>query len=144
MKKFLLYLWQLPQNIVGLVVILFLRKDNIFKYRGKLVCYDTRLLGSISLGEYLAIGSVRQETLDHEYGHTKQSLYFGPLYLFIVGLWSLQEVWFDRDGDYYDDFPEKQADKYGGVIKDENNRRKCTYVPTAEELNSINKAKTNK
>ncbi len=130
LKKILLYIWQLPQNLLGLLLFACYNNTERFKYRGKLYQRSNNTPGSISLGEYILTGSRYQETWDHEYGHTVQSKMFGPLYLIIIGLWSLQEVFFDRDGDYYDDFPEKQADRYGGIVIDENGNRVSTYVGT--------------
>jgi hypothetical protein len=73
--------------------------------------------GAISLGLHVITNSKDTKTLDHEYGHTVQSERWGPLYLPVIGVKSLLEVWFDNDGYYYDDWPENEADKLGGVIR---------------------------
>ncbi len=84
-------------------------------YRGKHYQYSDNIKGAISLGEYIVTSTKDSKTLDHEYGHTVQSRRWGPLYLLSIGFFSLMEVWFDSDGDYYDDWPENEADRLGGV-----------------------------
>lgn len=62
----------------------------------------------------------RVRTKKHEYGHSRQSLYLGPLYLIVVGLPSI--IWAGfvynlvrKEISYYDVYPENWADKLGGV-----------------------------
>lgn len=62
--------------------------------------------------------------LVHEYGHTIQSLIFGPLYLFAVGIpsivWSFLPVFAKRREDagisYFSVYPERWANKLGEKI----------------------------
>ena len=123
MKEILKYLWQLPQNIIGLLVIKFSyawKRDGIW--------YTARKFG-VSLGKYIIINEWSTEkTLNHERGHQKQSLYLGWLYLIIIGLPSaignLWDRWFhknwssvDRIKWYYSQPWEHWADKLGGVIR---------------------------
>lgn len=122
MKNVLLYVWQLPQNLLGLLVILFTgakRKS----------CYWITLKYSfgVSLGKYIIFGGYPfEDSIKHEQGHQKQSLYLGWLYLLIVGLPSFigniydrvaHRKWsvIDRVTWYYNRFPENWADKLGGV-----------------------------
>jgi hypothetical protein len=62
-----------------------------------------------------------KKTINHEYGHYLQHLMFGPLYLLIIGLPSLinNRMAYNKIGDYqhnyYKKYPEKWADKLGGV-----------------------------
>ncbi len=62
----------------------------------------------------------------HEYGHSVQSRRFGPLYLLAVGLPSVSRVlyaaaYFRLTGEtwqhYYDAWPENDADRLGGVVR---------------------------
>jgi hypothetical protein len=81
--------------------------------------------GGISLGAYILISEnsykdKRNRTKKHEYGHTRQSLYLGPLYLLVVGLPSA--IWagwiynlVKHKVSYYSIFPENWADKLGEV-----------------------------
>ena len=62
-----------------------------------------------------------ENTKNHEYGHTIQSNFLGPLFLIIIGLPSI--IWagcFDRyrrkhNISYYQFYTEKWADALGGV-----------------------------
>lgn len=125
MKDVLLYIWQLPQNIIGLLVILFTgaKKD----YRNLWISKKFRF--GVSLGNYIIFGGEPNNIdVQHERGHQKQSLYLGWLYLIIIGLPSLigniydQVAHNDWDWDdsyfwYYKQPWEAWADKLGGVTR---------------------------
>lgn len=120
----LLYIWQLPQNLVGLIVSLFYKADFKIPYGDKIVKVCKGFPGGISLGNTVIINkypiSDGWKTLKHEYGHTKQSLYLGPLYLIIVGLPSLLWAAIHKDSwkcSYYSFYTEKWADKLGNVTR---------------------------
>lgn len=93
MKKVLLYLWQLPQNIIGLLVILVTG--------AKKTAFECEWLASrwphfgVCFGDYVIFGGAGGDvtSLEHELGHHKQSQILGPLYLILVGipsfLWNL-------------------------------------------------------
>lgn len=56
--------------------------------------------------------------INHEWGHTRQSMYLGWLYLLAIGLPSLLWAFVYDSGwnvSYYDFYTEKWADKLGGV-----------------------------
>lgn len=126
MKNVLLYIWQLPQNLLGLLVIFF-SKAKKTEWNG-IVCYKTDYVFGVSLGKYIILD--RWSTITdilHEYGHQKQSLILGWLYLPIIGITSavFNNLWdrlahkdwstTDRYDWYYARFPEQWADKLGGV-----------------------------
>ena len=125
MKKaigILLYLWQLPQNLLGLLLISILKPEDKYDFEGVTLCYATRMRGGISLGRYIIVASQMKDytgrTEKHELGHCKQSMILGPLYLVVIGLMSLiwAAVWRPGYGkSYYDFYTEKWADKLGGV-----------------------------
>ena len=120
MMREIIYLWQLPQNLLGLILITFLGTDRIQKG-----IYHWRLRGSISLGSYILLNTdAGATTLQHEQGHQKQSLYLGPLYLLVIGLPSI--IWaglhryipaISRRWSYYEFYTEAWADKLGGVAR---------------------------
>ena len=134
MKKIidvLLYIWQLPQNIAGLVFRLF-TPANILKvknYRGDVNVYvSSKMSGGISLGKYITLSSSyrnlerNENTWNHEYGHTRQSRILGPLYLFVIGIpsicWATLYGWiipYTKNGYYTRFYTEHWADKLGGV-----------------------------
>ena len=128
MLRIILYLWQLPQNIIGFVLTKILRakKVNI----GNDIVYLAPLCDSaISLGNYIIVDKNLYTwisefsfltTIQHEQGHQVQSKYLGWLYLLIVGIPSLLRNLYSRTGKttsewYYSGFPENWADKLGGV-----------------------------
>lgn len=122
-KKILLYLWQLPQEIIGYFLVLIL-KGKQSKY-GIIGIYTVPNLfhSGISLGSYIIFdGRIELSEIDvlHEYGHQLQSRFLGPLYLLIVGIPSLIGNIYSRikkkdNKWYYSRFPENWADKLGGI-----------------------------
>ena len=117
MKKILLYIWQLPQNIVGLLFLLFIQGEERHSLDGITFYEAESFNGGISLGKYIIVYKKRESTIRHEYGHCIQSKMLGPLYLIVVGIPSLIHAGFCRciNHDYSDFWCEKWADKLGGV-----------------------------
>lgn len=137
MKNILLWIWQFPQNIAGLIVSRFGKKMKLNVYGdGYLTFYYTKRFFSsaVSLGNYIIIDvcylgkrkSVMFRTLKHEHGHQIQSRYLGLFYLLAVGLPSLcgniidrvfHKKWESkrRQKWYYSQPWEKWADKLGKV-----------------------------
>ena len=93
-----------------------------------------QLSGScISLGDYIILdycylGHRSSVAVAHEYGHQRQSLFLGWLYLLVVGLPFLVRNLWDRtfhgnwlpcrrEKWHYDGFPERWADALGGVLR---------------------------
>lgn len=121
-KEILLWIWQLPQNLAGLVVMPFYKKDRSIRYKDRTIRYCPRFPGGISLGFYVYVGSTNMKTIAHEWGHTRQSNMLGPLYLLVIGLPSIIWAAFYRydpsdPHGYYRFYTEKWADKLGGVIR---------------------------
>lgn len=115
MKNVFLYLWQLPQNLVGLFLKLFYKKDeHPCRTAPDIdITVSKKFRGGISLGKYIFL-STRinwSSKVEHEYGHCLQSQMLGPLYLFVVGLPSLLHKWLYKGDNYYDFYTEKWADK---------------------------------
>ena len=131
MKKFfkfiwevILYIWQLPQNLVGLFLRLFYPKAQKMEIADVKVLYDYSFPGGISLGRTIFVGTQDRFTSMHEHGHQIQSMYLGPLYLLVIGLPSI--IWAGIYGTricprthngYYKFYTERSADKLGGVVR---------------------------
>ena len=134
MKKtleILLYLWQLPQNLLGLLLIALLGWEIPIDMKGSknhrlpssLLFLNSRMKGGVSLGRYIILSgryATDFNTWYHERGHSIQSMILGPLYLLVIGLPSLLWAAFYRHNDadpngYYRFFTEKWADRLGGV-----------------------------
>lgn len=122
-KSVLKYIWQLPQNIIALIYLSYLIVENqipaITKYK-EIKVYTKYSSGSVTLGNYIFISSKATEnTIKHEYGHTRQSLYLGPLYLIIIGipsiLWAMIHKTIAPDKSYNWFYTEAWADKLGNV-----------------------------
>ena len=118
------YTWGLPQTLLGSAVYLAHRKDRHGQYGNAKVTYWDRPEG-LSLGKFIFIPAKDKSLLDHEYGHTIQSLILGPAYLPLVGLPSLlwnRHPYFRRKRkttgkDYYSVIFEKTANKLGDRFK---------------------------
>lgn len=108
MRHIILYLWQLPQNLIGWFVSFFCEKTNYGYYRWHYKC-------GCSLGNYIMMNSSIE--LKHEKGHQKQSQLLGPFYLIVIGLPSLVGNIVHRfiKFDYYKQPWEAWADELGNV-----------------------------
>lgn len=122
-KNIFIWIWCFPQMLAGLV----LKKITNAKKVGNHYEYNVRS-GSISIGKYIFLCPSHWEdkiTLQHEYGHTKQSLYLGWLYLFVIGIpsfvWASCFGWYRKKNNisYYDFYTEKWADKLAGIDREE-------------------------
>ena len=81
--------WGLPQTLIGAALYAAHRKDDHFEYRGAVATAWNKDTG-ISLGKFIFVprragGNAGRFLLEHEYGHTLQSLILGPFYLLAVG-----------------------------------------------------------
>lgn len=111
----ILWIWQLPQHLLALIMIKVLKAEKKDEYY---VYPSSSKISSFTLGQYIFIRKCTSEKgKKHEIGHSIQSKYLGPLYLIVVGLLSLIGNIVDRhfDIDYYNLLWEKSADKLGGV-----------------------------
>lgn len=134
MKNFLLYIWQLPQTILGWILL----KIYGWEYRERKrfpnvhIYFCPKFPNGISLGKYILLNPrFNGEDMNalvvrhHEYGHCIQSQMLGWFYLPVVGLWSAIRAGLNlyKRGHYYDAYPENWADNLGGVKRDENDDR---------------------
>ena len=115
-----IYIWQLPQHLLGLILLLFSAAQFGRTYSTSKV-YFTRFRFGISLGRYIIVfHGMGENTIKHEFGHSKQSQYLGPLYLILVGIPSffmsmLTLLHILKPELYYKRWPENWADSLGGV-----------------------------
>ena len=94
--------WGILQTLSGFVIFLICIRDKHYFYHGAVVT-EWKFSSSVSLGLFIFVAAnpyysgipTKEETasrlLVHEYGHTIQSLIFGPLYFIVTGLPSI--VW---------------------------------------------------
>ena len=127
-----LQVWQLPQNLLGLVFGWFLKgKRRIPGFPG--IPMAVRIIGArnmyggLSLGNFVYVRPpVYEKMIMHEYGHCIQSRLLGPFYLIVVGIPSLLwALWWHpgRRVSYYSFYTERWADRLGGVDRKFVNKR---------------------
>jgi hypothetical protein len=136
MRAVIVWLWQLPQHVLALVIW------GVLRLAGRVVTAQaqrvpplncvfivTRTPGwGVSLGRYIFLDKCYGlEEYKHETGHSFQSRMMGPLYLLAVGLpsalgnnlWDrlMHRSWTyeRRHRWYYSRYPEAWADRLGGV-----------------------------
>ena len=119
MKRVISYVWQLPQNLLGsLLRVIYKGEDS--DYGDSIVRRSEKMKGGISLGRYIIVKKrASRKTIMHEYGHCRQSMYLGWLYLPLIGLPSILHAALCKCKNHsYYDFPvERWADKLGGVTR---------------------------
>lgn len=138
MVKILLFIWQLPQHLVALIIYLIniknITKEEVNGTTVYLVKYCMNC--GVSLGNFIFLDrdiyiyiNKYLQTVKHEKGHQVQSKYLGWFYLPVIGftsaicnnLWDriAHKKWtqLQRTIWYYSRFPENWADKLGGVIR---------------------------
>ncbi len=94
--------WCLPQSLLGATLFFLLWLFNKVKFvrhslSGVIIAESAWIFGGISLGMYVFVanrqcsGLQRARLIQHELGHTRQSLLLGPSYLLVIGIPSL--IW---------------------------------------------------
>nr|WP_325211230.1 hypothetical protein [uncultured Oscillibacter sp.] len=87
------FTWGLPVNLAGLLVFLCYPHSRRERFCNSSVTYLPGGQGGLSLGVFLFLGGQENPGLRvHEYGHTIQCLFLGPLYWVLVVLPSA--VWY--------------------------------------------------
>lgn len=117
----LLVIWQLPQFIISLIMMLFLGNLKLIRDGHYNFCFiGEKMSGGISLGPFSFVSKwsgEKETTVAHEFdGHTVDSKIFGPLYLFVVGIPSLLNAIFGFTKFYHDFYTEKWANKHAGLV----------------------------
>ena len=132
--------WGLPQTLVGAIYFLLNRDCKHYSYKGAIVT-EWKSKSSLSLGMFLFVSDdpfcfypnqreayseeeYSKMLMVHEYGHTIQSLIFGPMYLIAVGVpsiaWSFLPVYVKRREvekiTYFSAYPERWANHLGERI----------------------------
>ena len=121
----LLFLWQLPQNLVALAMLPFIGKPRVVARRNYCIGMVGRWFpdnaSGVSLGNFAFFhpDCIHDNfTIRHEMdGHAVDSRIFGPLYLFIIGVPSLLHFFFMKKGsDYYDFYTERRANRFAKIM----------------------------
>ncbi len=130
LKVTFLWLHQLPQNIAGFVISRFAITKGSVSCQNSFPVYYLKNLKrrGVCLGDYIILdycycSRENRSSQLHEYGHHRQSLYLGWLYLIVVGIPStIRCVYCSKKNKgsrwYYSGFPENWADSLGGVSRE--------------------------
>lgn len=133
LKSSLLWLWQLPQNLFGIIYrsisednrICVIENDDSRSVGAEV--YLQKHKGGVTLGKYIFINQDyidKEAVIKHECGHVKQSKILGPLYLLVIGISSILHAWLNnyigccwKNGEYnyYHFYTEKWANKLMGI-----------------------------
>ena len=92
MYVLLQFTWGILQNLAGLAMFLACKMLGCKskKYKNAVATKWNNKYGSVSLGMFLFVTDDEDETLvAHEYGHSLQSLFLGPLFFFVIGIPSI-------------------------------------------------------
>ena len=121
-KEIILYIWQLPQNLLGWLLTRVMAPGKTYRYQDARILLSARMWGGISLGWYIILSDRMDHPscVLHEWGHTRQSRMLGPLYLPVVGLPSLLwALWWrpTRSVSYFSFFTERWADRLAGIVR---------------------------
>ena len=127
-------LWEFSQTLFGWLISKCVTIEIKSKYNDRCLIYYKRdnwfskLISGSSLGYYILLPVDRDDvTVAQEYGHCLQSKKWGWFYLLVIGLPSMfnnlrgrkiysSMTYEEVQKDYYNRYPEKEADKLGGVI----------------------------
>ena len=131
MREFFInYIWQLPQNLLGMLYKDCISDDIITRVNCDATdyeCYLTRNGGGVTLGRYIFVNQNYKDLSNvilHERGHVKQSRILGPLYLIIIGIPSISWAGLRRliptlkKINYYWFYTESIANKLMGLNKE--------------------------
>lgn len=133
--------WGIIQTLLGFIVFVIYIKNKHYFYHGAIVT-ERNVPSSVSLGMFVFITTnpmkdkrrenripdeeLSRRLLVHEYGHTIQSLIFGPFYLIIMGipstLWGFLPYFQskrDKGVSYFSFFTEKFANYLGEKVTKE-------------------------
>lgn len=90
------FTWGLPVNLVGFLIFLLCKTAHCERFCNSIVTYLPGDCGGLSLGIFIFLSientSGRCRLCVHEYGHTIQCLFLGPLYWLVIVIPSV--VWY--------------------------------------------------
>ena len=122
--EILKYIWQLPQTIAAYIYFTYLsNKGEILDtctYQDAIVFIKRTSCGSVTLGNHIFLSPrATDSTVKHEYGHTRQSLMLGPLYLLVLGIpsiiWAATHKKVAPSKPYNWFYPDVSIDRLGGT-----------------------------
>lgn len=127
MKQMLLYAWQFPQNICGVIALNIYKPTRVYILQnGVEIYYSSKMRGGVTFGRtciidathyrHSLIESLKRDTVRHNaIGHTRQSRLLGWLYFPILGCSLLLGKILGKNK--YEFGMEKWADKIADVVR---------------------------
>lgn len=119
MKNYLIYairtIWELPQLILGVLLIIIYRAKITCKYKGTYVFVSPHIKAGISLSYITQVKRIKGTNIQHEWGHSRQSARLGPFYLILIGAPSIIHNMFRKCKNYYHFYTEAWADRLAGI-----------------------------
>ena len=125
--NFLLFIWQAPQIITGLIGLTVFHNGELYRNKEAGVTVLKVNKGNFIGGACFSSGPIifvtpncDENTIKHETGHSKQSLYLGPLFHILISIPSICLFWYRRLANkdmkfYHSHYPENWADAEGHV-----------------------------
>lgn len=120
--------WGIIMNIIGFVVYEFcvkvLKYDHYDYHGAKCAIVPNNNGFGLSLGMYIIRTQNAEAVMFHEFGHSIQNIFFGPLFPFLVAIPSAIRFWYRRsqtaqgiklETGYYDIWFERQATNLGEI-----------------------------
>lgn len=103
----LTFTWGILTNICGVIAAMFfvpLFGADFKVIHGRFVFIGGDNWGGLSLGNFIFVSKAAMRygtnTLNHEIGHSLQNIFWGPLFLIVIGLPSALRYWY-RETNYY-------------------------------------------
>lgn len=130
MKLWLFRLWQwtwgFPQTLLGFLIYLRCSGKPREVYHGCIVTHWNNR-GSMGMGMFLFLGRDDPQVRVHEFGHSVQSLFLGPLFLPVMGIPSIlwcnlpfcRRLRKDKHISYYRFYTESNANRLGAWVTGE-------------------------
>lgn len=122
--EILKFFWQLPQILVAFIYYNYLKYRNDIidtcTFKGTVVFIKRSSKSSVTLGDCIFLSPYATDnTINHEWGHTRQSILLGPLYLLVIGLpsilWAAIHKYIVPSMYYYSFYTEAWANKLSGI-----------------------------
>lgn len=120
--------WGVFMTLLGALfyVLMYLTRNIEKQYivEGRVTIELKKTFGAVSLGGFIYIWKNASDgIIYHEIGHTVQNYYWGPLFIFVVGLPSIirASLWnvikkIKPEANYYDIWFESQANTFGKAV----------------------------
>lgn len=102
MKKslyyFLQWTWGLPMTLIGLIVFIVcsLLGCRTYSYRNAICIVIPWNFGGMELGMFFVRGVLNINVCAHEYGHSIQNMWWGPLFPLVIAIPSAIRYWYRR------------------------------------------------